>query len=63
MTNNELVKGFGSLLMLTAVILGIIVTFLILQTIEAGTLLWTLYAVEVVLMFVGAIMKALGEGL
>ena len=61
--NGDILQFVGGLLALTGVLLSIIVTAAILVAVNAGIILWVLYILELLFIFGGAILQALGEHL
>jgi hypothetical protein len=57
----KLVEGFADLLVAVAMFLGIAVTFGVLKSINASTVLWSIYIVELVLLVVAGVLKGLTE--
>jgi len=63
MKTGEIIKGLGSGLAIIGFLLSIIVTAGILVSIDAGTLLWTAYIVELLFLVAGVILQVVGEHL
>lgn len=59
----ELIEATGALLTLLGIVLGIIVTAGVLLQINAPVWLWIIYVLELIVIFIGVVMRVIGEHL